>query len=61
MPATLSPSPIAVPEPVLEDLRERLSRTLGYTRYFAQGGDWGALVTSVIGAQNRGVPGLPGA
>ena len=27
---------------------------LGYDRYFAQGGDWGAIVTSVIGAQNRG-------
>ncbi len=33
---------------------DALMRTLGYTRYFAQGGDWGALVTSVIGAQNRG-------
>ncbi|WP_367947399.1 hypothetical protein [Sphingopyxis sp. BSNA05] len=27
---------------------------LGYDRYFAQGGDWGGMVTSVIGAQNLG-------
>ena len=27
---------------------------LGYDRYFAQGGDWGALVTSAIGVQNIG-------
>ena len=27
---------------------------LGYPAYFAQGGDWGAIVTSNIGVQNRG-------
>ncbi len=27
---------------------------LGYSRYFAQGGDWGAIVTTRIGAQNLG-------
>jgi len=31
-----------------------LMRGLGYDRYFAQGGDWGAMVTSAIGAQNKG-------
>lgn len=33
---------------------DRLMRGLGYDRYFAQGGDWGAMVTSAIGAQNKG-------
>ena len=32
----------------------RLMLTLGYDRYFAQGGDWGSAVTSAIGAQNLG-------
>jgi pimeloyl-ACP methyl ester carboxylesterase len=27
---------------------------LGYERYFAQGGDWGAIVTTAIGVQNKG-------
>ena len=27
---------------------------LGYDRYFAQGGDWGSLVTCMIGVQNHG-------
>lgn len=27
---------------------------LGYDRYFAQGGDWGSLVTCAIGVQDRG-------
>ncbi len=31
-----------------------LMRRLGYDAYFAQGGDWGAIVTSNIGVQNRG-------
>jgi pimeloyl-ACP methyl ester carboxylesterase len=31
-----------------------LMRALGYDRYFAQGGDWGAAVTTAIGGQNRG-------
>lgn len=31
-----------------------LMRSLGYPRYFAQGGDWGAAVTCAIGAQNLG-------
>ncbi len=33
---------------------DALMRSLGYTRYFAQGGDWGSSVTSAIGAQNLG-------
>src|SRR5499427_10000377 len=28
-----------------------LMKRLGYTRYVAQGGDWGALITEVLGAQ----------
>ena len=31
-----------------------LMMRLGYDRYFAQGGDWGATVTSAIGVQNLG-------
>ena len=31
-----------------------LMTRLGYDRYFAQGGDWGSLVTSMIGVQNMG-------
>ncbi len=31
-----------------------LMLALGYDRYFAQGGDWGAAVTCAIGAQNLG-------
>jgi pimeloyl-ACP methyl ester carboxylesterase len=29
----------------------KLMQRLGYTRYVAQGGDWGALITEVMGAQ----------
>jgi len=28
---------------------------LGYTRYLAQGGDWGSMVTTMIGVQNLGM------
>ncbi len=28
-----------------------LMKRLGYTRWFAQGGDWGAIITTVMGAQ----------
>jgi len=31
-----------------------LMRRIGYDRYVAQGGDWGAMVTTAIGIQNRG-------
>ncbi len=31
-----------------------LMQRLGYDRYFAQGGDWGAAVTTAIGMQNLG-------
>ncbi len=31
-----------------------LMTRLGYDRYFAQGGDWGLLVTCMIGVQNQG-------
>lgn len=30
----------------------KLMQRLGYARYFAQGGDWGAIVTSAIGSQD---------
>jgi pimeloyl-ACP methyl ester carboxylesterase len=33
---------------------DQLMRALGYDRYFAQGGDWGAAVTDMIGQQNLG-------
>jgi pimeloyl-ACP methyl ester carboxylesterase len=33
---------------------DQLMVALGYDRYFAQGGDWGSAVTSVIGSQNLG-------
>ena len=33
---------------------DELMRRLGYTRYLAQGGDWGAAVTTAIGIQARG-------
>lgn len=33
---------------------DALMGTLGYERWFAQGGDWGAAVTTMIGAQNLG-------
>jgi pimeloyl-ACP methyl ester carboxylesterase len=33
---------------------DALMRALGYDRYFAQGGDWGAAVTIAIGSQNKG-------
>ena len=32
----------------------QLMERLGYEQYFAQGGDWGAIVTSTIGMQNLG-------
>jgi hypothetical protein len=31
-------------------------KRLGYTKYVAQGGDWGALITQLMGAQ--AAPGL---
>ena len=31
-----------------------LMQRLGYEKYFAQGGDWGAIVTTMIGIQNLG-------
>ena len=33
---------------------DALMTRLGYTRYVAQGGDWGSIVTTAIGMQNRG-------
>jgi len=33
---------------------DALMTRLGYTRYVAQGGDWGSAVTTAIGMQNRG-------
>ncbi|MEM7360063.1 MAG: epoxide hydrolase family protein [Pseudomonadota bacterium] len=33
---------------------DALMLRLGYSRYFAQGGDWGSMVTALIGSQNLG-------
>jgi pimeloyl-ACP methyl ester carboxylesterase len=33
-------------------LFDRLMRDLGYDQYVAQGGDWGSMITTCIGAQN---------
>ena len=33
---------------------DELMVSLGYTQYLAQGGDWGSIVTTAIGAQNLG-------
>lgn len=33
---------------------DSLMRRLGYARYVAQGGDWGSVITTCIGAQNSG-------
>ena len=33
---------------------DTLMQRLGYSRYFAQGGDWGSAVTTAIGLQNLG-------
>lgn len=38
----------------IADLFDTLMRGLGYDRYVAQGGDWGSVITTCIGAQNRG-------
>jgi pimeloyl-ACP methyl ester carboxylesterase len=39
---------------VIAGLWDELMRGLGYQAYLAQGGDWGASVTTEIGVQNRG-------
>lgn len=33
---------------------DELMARLGYEKYFAQGGDWGSIVTAAIGVQNKG-------
>jgi len=38
----------------IAELWDELMMLLGYQQYFAQGGDWGAAVTTQIGVQNRG-------
>jgi epoxide hydrolase len=38
----------------IAQLWDELMERLGYERYVAQGGDWGAAVTTQIGMQNRG-------
>ena len=38
----------------IAELWDELMARLGYQRYGAQGGDWGAAVTTQIGLQNRG-------
>jgi pimeloyl-ACP methyl ester carboxylesterase len=40
-------------EKIAESWHE-LMTALGYDGWYAQGGDWGAMVTSAIGAQNKG-------
>ena len=37
----------------IADLWDALMDTLGYDRYFAQGGDWGSVVTAAIGLRHR--------
>jgi epoxide hydrolase len=39
------------------DAWDQLMRALGYPRYFAQGGDWGAAVTIAMAVQNKGACG----
>jgi len=38
----------------IAELWDELMRALGYEQYCAQGGDWGAAVTTQIGVQNKG-------
>ncbi len=38
----------------IAEVWDALMRRLGYDAYLAQGGDWGAIVTTAIGSQNRG-------
>ena len=38
----------------IAELWDELMLKLGYTSYLAQGGDWGASITTNIGTQNRG-------
>lgn len=38
----------------IAELWDELMTKLGYASYVAQGGDWGAAVTTMIGAQDRG-------
>ncbi len=38
----------------IAELWDALMLRLGYPRYVAQGGDWGAMVTTTIGLQDRG-------
>jgi len=38
----------------IAEVWDRLMLRLGYDRYVAQGGDWGAAITAMIGQQNRG-------
>ncbi|MET0163957.1 MAG: epoxide hydrolase [Vicinamibacterales bacterium] len=40
--------------PKIAELWDELMLALGYKKYFAQGGDWGAAVTTAIALQNRG-------
>ena len=38
----------------IADVWDTLMEHIGYQRYFAQGGDWGAAVTTAIAMQNKG-------
>ena len=38
----------------IAELFDGMMRGLGYRSYVAQGGDWGAMITTMIGAQDRG-------
>lgn len=38
----------------MAELFDDLMRGLGYDAYVAQGGDWGSMITTLIGAQDRG-------
>lgn len=48
------PSKTGMGVPQIAALFDKLMRELGYNRYVAQGGDWGSVITTSIGAQNFG-------
>jgi pimeloyl-ACP methyl ester carboxylesterase len=49
-----SPTTIGWGVTKIAEVWDQLMRRLGYEQYFAQGGDWGAAVTTAIGLQNLG-------
>ena len=43
----------------IADTFSKLMQTLGYEKYFAQGGDWGAAVTTALGPQDSSCEAIP--